>query len=64
MCVCVWGWAFDNYCKNSSVVINCQSSQGHCDVKFLPYNTACNLVELNWRCAAKSFMLLFHCCGN
>ena len=45
-------------------MIDYQSSQGHWDLKFLPYNTACNCVELNQRCAAKSFMLLFHRWGN
>lgn len=29
---------FENYCKNVSVMIYCQPSQGHSDVKFLPYN--------------------------
>lgn len=38
---------FENFCKYSSVMANCQSSQVHCDVKFLPYNTICTWLELN-----------------
>lgn len=46
MCYVCCGLAFENYYRNSSVIINYQSSQGHCDVKFPPHNTA--VIGLNF----------------
>lgn len=35
----------ENFCKYSSVMVKYQSSQVHCDVKFLLYNTGGTWVE-------------------